>query len=213
MEVFRVDDRTTVPLSPDDGEYRAERVGARPDLRPLEIEQAEGPSFELAGHELRWQKWRLRLGFTPREGLVLHDVRYDDGAGAAGAVPGVVYRAGRAVRPSEPRALPPVRPRSRRAAVRRPRQLPRARVRLPRRDPLPRRGRQRQPRRAGRASQRDLHPRGGSGDPLEARGCPRGPHRGSAPPPARRLVGGDRPATTSTGSSGTSTRTARSSPR
>ena len=79
MAVFRVDDRTTVPLSPDDGEYRAERVGARPDLQPLEIEQADGPSFELAGHELRWQKWRLRLGFTPREGLVLHDVRYDDG--------------------------------------------------------------------------------------------------------------------------------------
>jgi primary-amine oxidase len=78
MEVFRVDDRITVPLPPDEGEYRAERIGARADLRPLEIEQPGGPSFELEGHELRWQRWRLRIGFTPREGLVLHDLRYDD---------------------------------------------------------------------------------------------------------------------------------------
>lgn len=89
MEVFRVDDRGSIPLPPDEGEYRADRIAARSDLRPLEIEQADGPSFELAGHELRWQKWRLRLGFTPREGLVLHDVRYDDD----GTERRVLYRA------------------------------------------------------------------------------------------------------------------------
>jgi primary-amine oxidase len=89
MEVFRVDDRLDVPLPPDEGEYRAARLAARRDLRPLEIEQPDGPSFELDGHELRWQKWSLRLGFTPREGLVLHDVRYDDN----GQERRVLYRA------------------------------------------------------------------------------------------------------------------------
>ncbi|MDQ6803471.1 MAG: tyramine oxidase, partial [Actinomycetota bacterium] len=38
-----------------------------------------GPSFTVEGHEIRWQKWRLRIGFTAREGLVLHTVAYEDG--------------------------------------------------------------------------------------------------------------------------------------
>jgi len=29
----------------------------------------------VAGHEVSWQKWRFRVGFTPREGLVLHLLR------------------------------------------------------------------------------------------------------------------------------------------
>ena len=32
----------------------------------------------MAGHEVRWQKWTLRVGFNPREGLVLHTVAYDN---------------------------------------------------------------------------------------------------------------------------------------
>ena len=36
----------------------------------------DGPSFAVDGHEVRWQKWRFRVGFTPREGLVLHTVSY-----------------------------------------------------------------------------------------------------------------------------------------
>ncbi len=39
----------------------------------------QGPSFALDGSLLRWQRWRMRLGFTGREGLVLHGVAYDDG--------------------------------------------------------------------------------------------------------------------------------------
>jgi primary-amine oxidase len=80
MEVFRVDDHGVVPLPADPGEYRASRLGQlRTDLRPLELAQPEGPSFEIDGHEVRWQRWRFRLGFTLREGLVLHLVRYEDG--------------------------------------------------------------------------------------------------------------------------------------
>jgi primary-amine oxidase len=64
-------------------------TGTRHDLKPIEIHQPEGPSFELRGHELAWQKWRMRLGFTPREGLVIHTVTYAD----QGRERPVLYRA------------------------------------------------------------------------------------------------------------------------
>jgi primary-amine oxidase len=73
-----VEDHGVVPLPPEDANYSSEVAGSRPDLRPLEIRQPQGPSFALDGHELSWQKWRMRLGFTPREGLVLHGVSYRD---------------------------------------------------------------------------------------------------------------------------------------
>jgi primary-amine oxidase len=79
MTVLRVEDGGVMPLPPEDANYTPEVAGTRPDLKPIEIRQPEGPSFELAGHELRWQKWTMRLGFTPREGLVLHTVAYRDG--------------------------------------------------------------------------------------------------------------------------------------
>jgi primary-amine oxidase len=79
MTVLRVDDYGVVPLPPEDANYSPEVAGTRTDLKPIEIRQPDGPSFELDGHEVRWQKWRMRLGFTPREGLVLHTVGYRDG--------------------------------------------------------------------------------------------------------------------------------------
>jgi primary-amine oxidase len=50
----------------------------RSDLKPLHITQPEGVSFTLEGTELRWQNWRMRLGFNYREGPVLYQVSYDD---------------------------------------------------------------------------------------------------------------------------------------
>jgi primary-amine oxidase len=78
MKVVRVEDGGVVPLPPEDGNYTAEVAGVREGLKPIEIRQPEGPSFTLEGHELTWQKWRMRIGFTPREGLVLHTVSYQD---------------------------------------------------------------------------------------------------------------------------------------
>ena len=78
MKVIAIEDHGVVPLPPEDANYSPDVAGSRPDLRPLEIRQPEGPSFALEGHELSWQKWRMRLGFTPREGLVLHGVSYRD---------------------------------------------------------------------------------------------------------------------------------------
>jgi len=46
--------------------------------KPLIITQPEGRSFEVNGHEISWQNWRLRYGVDNREGLVIYDVRYAD---------------------------------------------------------------------------------------------------------------------------------------
>lgn len=49
----------------------------RTDLKALNVTQPDGPSFQVDGQLVQWQKWRFRVGFTPREGAVLHDVCYD----------------------------------------------------------------------------------------------------------------------------------------
>ncbi|KAH7152652.1 amine oxidase [Dactylonectria macrodidyma] len=49
----------------------------RTDLKPYIVKQPEGPSFSVVGREVSWQKWRFRVGFTNRDGLVLYNVTYD----------------------------------------------------------------------------------------------------------------------------------------
>lgn len=77
-KVVRVEDYGVVPLPPRDGNWARNYVKqTRPDLKPLEVSQPDGPSFTINGHEVKWQRWSFRIGFTPREGLVLHTVSYD----------------------------------------------------------------------------------------------------------------------------------------
>eukprot|EP00177_Eucheuma_denticulatum_P008335 GFKZ01015166.1.p1 GENE.GFKZ01015166.1~~GFKZ01015166.1.p1 ORF type:complete len:648 (+),score=81.45 GFKZ01015166.1:626-2569(+) len=45
--------------------------------KPLKVVQPEGTSFRVVGREVEWQKWKFRVGFTTREGLVLRDLCYD----------------------------------------------------------------------------------------------------------------------------------------
>ncbi len=81
MELLELQDAYDPGLPDVMGEYRPELVPGltlRDDLRPLEIRQPAGPSFTLDGNELRWQRWRMRIGFNHREGLVLHEVGYED---------------------------------------------------------------------------------------------------------------------------------------
>ncbi|SPO05410.1 related to peroxisomal amine oxidase (copper-containing) [Cephalotrichum gorgonifer] len=61
-------------------EYLPEKLpqGIRNDLKPLTVIQPEGASFSIVdGNRIEWQKWSMRLTFNPREGAVLHDIRYD----------------------------------------------------------------------------------------------------------------------------------------
>ena len=90
MEVVRVEDHGLVPLPDGNANYAAALVpNQRADIKPLEIHQPEGPSFEVEGHLIRWQKWQIRFGFTYREGLILHNVGYEDG----GRLRGILHRA------------------------------------------------------------------------------------------------------------------------
>jgi primary-amine oxidase len=90
LEVVEVVDERQVPLPPLSGAYTADAVGPlRTDLKPLDIVQPDGPSFTVDGYEVRWQKWRLRVGWTAREGLVLHEIGYED----QGRVRPVIHRA------------------------------------------------------------------------------------------------------------------------
>ncbi|KAL3431918.1 copper amine oxidase [Aspergillus tetrazonus] len=50
----------------------------RRDLKPYIVTQPQGPSFTVAGNEVSWQKWRFRVGFNSREGLVIHNITYDN---------------------------------------------------------------------------------------------------------------------------------------
>jgi primary-amine oxidase len=89
-EVLEVVDLGVVPFPPKSGSYYPEHNGPlRTDLKPLEITQPEGPSFEVEGNLVRWQKWSLRFGMDPLEGLVLYTIGYEDG----GRVRPVIYRA------------------------------------------------------------------------------------------------------------------------
>ena len=78
-EVIEVIDHGITPLPPNRASYLAEdQPRLRTDLKPIEITQPEGPSFTVDGNFVQWQKWQFRLGFDPFEGLVLHQVAYDD---------------------------------------------------------------------------------------------------------------------------------------
>jgi primary-amine oxidase len=81
MELLELEDDPPDHVPAVMGEYAPELVPGlrlRDDVAPLQITQPAGPSFTLDGNELRWQKWSLRLGFNHREGLVLHQLGYDD---------------------------------------------------------------------------------------------------------------------------------------
>jgi primary-amine oxidase len=81
MELLELGDTHRVDPPATMGEYVPALVPGqrlRDDLRPLEVSQRDGASFQLTGHALSWQKWSLRIGFNYREGLVLHQVGYAD---------------------------------------------------------------------------------------------------------------------------------------
>lgn len=89
MEVVDVTDYEVRPLPQVPGEYIPEQLlgestnrprfdALRNDVKRIEISQPDGPSFRADRHRVEWQKWSLLVGWTMREGLVIHDVAYDD---------------------------------------------------------------------------------------------------------------------------------------
>jgi primary-amine oxidase len=77
-ELVRLEDYGVVPVPSRPGHWARDfHKETRADLKPLEIVQPDGPSFAVRGQEVTWQRWSFRVGFNPREGLVLHTIAYD----------------------------------------------------------------------------------------------------------------------------------------
>lgn len=75
-----VEDAGPLTFPTEAADYAAQFLdNMRADVKPLDITQPEGPSFEVDGHVLTWQKWKMRVSLNAVEGLVVHDVRYRDG--------------------------------------------------------------------------------------------------------------------------------------
>lgn len=89
--VDQVIDSGPVPVPRESGNYDDPAVHGplRTTQKPIEITQPEGSSLHLDDNLLTWEKWSLRVGFDAREGLVLHQIGFDEGDG----VRPVVYRA------------------------------------------------------------------------------------------------------------------------
>ena len=78
LEVIRIEDHGVIPMAPEGGNFRSGTWGPDREVAPLEITQPAGPGFSVHGHDVKWQNWSFRVGFTHREGLVLHDLTYTD---------------------------------------------------------------------------------------------------------------------------------------
>lgn len=85
-----LDDGPAAPIPQDIRNYDTPSLGEpREGLKPLHIVQPEGVSFSVDGWKVTWQNWEFRVGFTPREGLVLHELGYRDN----GKLRPIIYRA------------------------------------------------------------------------------------------------------------------------
>lgn len=57
--------------------YDKEGVVLRKDIKRIEIEQPEGPSWTVKDENLvSWAGWNFRVGFNAKEGLTLHDIQF-----------------------------------------------------------------------------------------------------------------------------------------
>lgn len=78
-EVLEVIDAGLVAVPDEPGRFGAARQEpVRPPLAPLVISQPEGPGFSVDDGLVHWGPWSLRVTVDPIEGLVLHQVTYDD---------------------------------------------------------------------------------------------------------------------------------------
>ncbi|CAI5757694.1 unnamed protein product [Candida verbasci] len=72
-------DHTTVPTQPWQqvpcAEYHPDLNGEseRPGIKPLLIQQPDGPSFTVRGNKISWQGWEFRVSPTAREGFACYD--------------------------------------------------------------------------------------------------------------------------------------------
>src|SRR6185312_7980970 len=77
--VHLVDEPDIIPIPKTSRNYeRASIPQTRNDVKPLDVVQKDGPSFSVDGWKVDWQNWSFRVGWTAREGLVLHQISFRD---------------------------------------------------------------------------------------------------------------------------------------
>ena len=82
LEVLHVEDFDQWPMSTEKANYDVDSIVSdygplREDLKPVDISQPEGVSFSIEDNQLFWQKWSFRLVMDDTEGLVLHQIAYN----------------------------------------------------------------------------------------------------------------------------------------
>ena len=77
-EIVALEDNSDVPIPQTPGPYRETQSKPTVKLKELIIHQPDGPSFSIEGWKINWERWSLRIGFDQREGLVIHDVNFND---------------------------------------------------------------------------------------------------------------------------------------
>ncbi len=79
-KVAYLEDHGVVPLPPEGARYdAANQPKFRDSLRPIDIAQPEGASFQVDGHAVQWEGFNFRVSIHPTNGLVLHQLSYQDG--------------------------------------------------------------------------------------------------------------------------------------
>lgn len=75
-------DYGVVPVPAEHGNYTDPALTGplRETQKPIIITQPEGPSFTVTGgNHVEWEKWSVDVGFDAREGVILHNLAFDDG--------------------------------------------------------------------------------------------------------------------------------------
>lgn len=88
-KVVRLYDGEPVSTPPDGQDLDEKSIGRQRAVSRLSVSQPGGAGFRLRGNEVEWQSWRFRFSLHPRDGLVLHNVTYQD----AGKARSVLHRA------------------------------------------------------------------------------------------------------------------------
>src|SRR3954470_16930290 len=88
MNQNKVVDFVDSGIRPVDATITGSASSDRSGLKPLVVTQPNGPSFRIDGRAVVWQNWHFRVDYSPREGLVLHRIGYEQN----GAVRPIIYR-------------------------------------------------------------------------------------------------------------------------
>jgi primary-amine oxidase len=78
--VVKLVDTGIVPVPREPAEYDAKSIeSTRARLKPITIEQPQGPDFTVNGSQVNWDRWKFRIRMDPRLGIVVSTVSFNDG--------------------------------------------------------------------------------------------------------------------------------------